>query len=197
MRHEREHHGERDHDDDHEHRERGGASGSAYLSDPGYALYKTECGDCHMAYPPSMLPAASWQDMMGALEDHFGDNAELDAATADQIAAFLDRQRRRRGPRTSTASAPGVRRGTVIRPCASPRPTTSVASTTRSPLRWSRAIRTSAASAAARPATGVPIRGISTSTGSAYRGTAAGTIDAPLFCYWLILSLPRRRNRSR
>lgn len=87
---EHEHRGEQEHDD-HEHSERGGASGSAHLSDPGYAIYKTECGECHMAYPPSMLPAASWQNMMGALEDHFGDNAELDAKTAGQIVAFLAR----------------------------------------------------------------------------------------------------------
>ena len=86
---EREHSGKRDHDDDHEHREHRGASASAYLSAPQYKLYKTECGDCHMAYPPAMLPAASWQGMMGSLEDHFGDNAELDAATADQIAEYL------------------------------------------------------------------------------------------------------------
>jgi hypothetical protein len=56
---------------------------------PGVALYNTECGDCHMAFPPTMLPAASWQDMMRALDDHFGDDAELDAETTDQIAAFL------------------------------------------------------------------------------------------------------------
>lgn len=81
------HQGERDHDEDRERREPVG--GSAYLSDPGYALYKTECGGCHMAYPPSMLPAASWQRIMGSLADHFGDNAELDTATADRITGYL------------------------------------------------------------------------------------------------------------
>ena len=83
--HDREH-GERDRDDNH-----GRGSGSAYLSDPQYALYKSECGDCHMAYPPSMLPAPSWRGMMGSLEDHFGDNAELDIATAEQLSLFLAR----------------------------------------------------------------------------------------------------------
>lgn len=84
-----EHHGERDHDEDHERGEHRGGSSLAYLSDPKHALYRTECGDCHIAYPPSMLPATSWNTMMGSLEDHFGDNAELDAATAERIAAFL------------------------------------------------------------------------------------------------------------
>jgi len=86
---EQEHYGERDHDEDHERREHGSGSGSSYLSDPPYALYKAECGGCHMSYPPAMLPAASWRAMMGNLEDHFGDDAELDVATASQITAFL------------------------------------------------------------------------------------------------------------
>jgi ABC-type Zn2+ transport system substrate-binding protein/surface adhesin len=87
--HERERHEEGDHDDDHEHHEHRSGPGAAYLSDPQYALYKAECGDCHMAYPPSMLPASSWRAMMGNLEDHFGNNAELDAATASRVTAFL------------------------------------------------------------------------------------------------------------
>ena len=88
--HERGHQGETDYDG-HDRYEHEKGSGSAYLSDPQSALYKTECGDCHMAYPPSMLPAPSWQGMMRSLEDHFGDNSELDIATADQITAFLAR----------------------------------------------------------------------------------------------------------
>lgn len=93
--HEREGYGERDQgrggDAAYDNREYGDGSGLTYLSDPQYGLYKGECGDCHMAYPPSMLPAVSWHAMMGNLEDHFGDDAELDAALANQITAFLAR----------------------------------------------------------------------------------------------------------
>ena len=89
--HEREHGEERDHDEINERREHGNGTGAVYLSDPAYTLYRTECGDCHMAYPPTMLPARSWRGMMSSLEDHFGDNAELDKETADQISAFLAR----------------------------------------------------------------------------------------------------------
>ena len=39
--------------------------------------YSTECGSCHMAYPSSLLAASSWARMMGQLDNHFGDNAEL------------------------------------------------------------------------------------------------------------------------
>jgi hypothetical protein len=89
--HEREHEGKLDRDETGEHTEQGGGTGAAYLSDPALGLYENECGSCHMAYPPPLLPAASWQLMMSSLGDHFGDNAELDTATAGQISGFLAR----------------------------------------------------------------------------------------------------------
>jgi hypothetical protein len=52
-------------------------------------LYKEECGSCHMAYPPGLLPARSWTKMMAGLEDHFGDDAELDPDTYKAISRFL------------------------------------------------------------------------------------------------------------
>ena len=53
------------------------------------APYQEECGGCHFAYQPGLLPAASWQRIMDSLEDHFGENAELDQETADQLRASL------------------------------------------------------------------------------------------------------------
>ena len=52
-------------------------------------LYKDECGSCHMAYPPGLLPKRSWEKLMGGLSDHFGDNAEMDASRQAQITAYL------------------------------------------------------------------------------------------------------------
>jgi hypothetical protein len=52
--------------------------------------YQKECASCHVAYPPGMLPAASWQRLMGNLERHFGTDASLDAASAKEIAAWLN-----------------------------------------------------------------------------------------------------------
>lgn len=64
----------------------------AYRGDPGYALYRQECGDgCHIAYPPDLLPGAGWQAVMSKLDDHFGENAELDPETRTQIESFLAR----------------------------------------------------------------------------------------------------------
>jgi len=52
-------------------------------------LYRTECGSCHIAYPPALLPAASWQRLMGSLERHYGTDASLDPAAVQQLSAWL------------------------------------------------------------------------------------------------------------
>lgn len=51
--------------------------------------YVQECAACHTAYPPGMLPAQSWQRIMGGLEQHFGTDTSLDPATVQQLAAWL------------------------------------------------------------------------------------------------------------
>lgn len=55
------------------------------------ALYNDECGACHFAYQPGLLPKASWEKLMGAqaLADHFGENAELDDQTRLQLLDLL------------------------------------------------------------------------------------------------------------
>jgi mono/diheme cytochrome c family protein len=50
---------------------------------------KAECAACHMAFQPQMLPARSWQAIMGDLANHFGENAQLDAAVTADITAYL------------------------------------------------------------------------------------------------------------
>lgn len=72
------------------------------LSMPGAALaddvfagsnakWKAECGSCHVAYPAQLLPATAWQRLMKGLDKHFGTDASVDAATAAEISAFLDK----------------------------------------------------------------------------------------------------------
>jgi hypothetical protein len=51
--------------------------------------YNEVCGSCHMAYPPALLPTASWNGIMTRLEDHYGDNAELDIDTYKVVYQFL------------------------------------------------------------------------------------------------------------
>ena len=51
--------------------------------------YTQECASCHAAYPPGMLPARSWQRVMSGLDRHYGTDASLDAATVQQLSAWL------------------------------------------------------------------------------------------------------------
>lgn len=68
-----------------------------------------ECSDCHMVFPPSMLPARSWRGVMAGLDNHFGENASLDQASVQHITAYL----------TANAADTGGRRKRVLRGLAS------------------------------------------------------------------------------
>jgi hypothetical protein len=52
-------------------------------------LYSEECGACHMTYQPGWLPARSWRRMMAELDNHFGDNAELEPESRKRITEYL------------------------------------------------------------------------------------------------------------
>jgi hypothetical protein len=64
--------------------------------------YRQECGACHIAYPPALLPQASWQRLMSNLPRHFGTDASLDPATQRELAAWLQAHAARNGLRTTT-----------------------------------------------------------------------------------------------
>lgn len=51
-----------------------------------------ECGECHTAYPPYLLPEKSWRRVMGALDNHFGEEiteANITRSQQDSILKFL------------------------------------------------------------------------------------------------------------
>jgi hypothetical protein len=52
------------------------------------AVWRAECGTCHVAYPPALLPAAEWGRLMVSLDRHFGADAAVDAKAAAEIDAF-------------------------------------------------------------------------------------------------------------
>ncbi|MBS1150665.1 MAG: putative lipoprotein [Myxococcaceae bacterium] len=56
---------------------------------PQLPLYEAECGACHLAFPPGLLPARSWQKLLANLDDHFGQNAELDLPARQQLERWL------------------------------------------------------------------------------------------------------------
>ncbi len=70
------------------------------------ANWKTECGACHVAFPPRLLPAESWKAMMSGLDKHFGTDASLDAATTKEIGTFLEHYS---GGKANTAGKPVLR----------------------------------------------------------------------------------------
>jgi hypothetical protein len=56
---------------------------------PATPLYQQECGACHLAFPVGMLPATSWQRLMGKLTKHFGVDASLDAPVLAELTPWL------------------------------------------------------------------------------------------------------------
>ena len=77
------------------------------------AQYKEECGSCHFAYQPGLLPARSWEKIMSGLASHFGDNAELSPGIHKQILSYLtansaDKVNDRRSKKIMRSIAPTV-----------------------------------------------------------------------------------------
>lgn len=65
---------------------------------PPNPAYKAECGSCHVAFPPKLLPAGSWQKLMQRLDRHFGSDASLDAKAHEEISRYLAANAGRRDP---------------------------------------------------------------------------------------------------
>ena len=63
---------------------------------PPIPTYRAECGSCHVPYPPKLLPAQSWRDLMARLDRHFGSDASLDAKTSEEISRYLAANAERR-----------------------------------------------------------------------------------------------------
>ncbi len=51
--------------------------------------YRDECGACHFAYQPGLLPRRAWEQIMNSLDAHYGDDASLDEESAAAIRAYL------------------------------------------------------------------------------------------------------------
>jgi len=65
------------------------ADGNRPLAVAPLPAYQQECAGCHVAYPPGLLPAASWRRLMDHLPQHFGTDASLDAQTVQQLPTWL------------------------------------------------------------------------------------------------------------
>jgi cytochrome b len=58
---------------------------------PDDPMWREECGSCHLAFHPNLLPARSWTRLMQSQVSHFGANLALEPATANAVLAFLQR----------------------------------------------------------------------------------------------------------
>jgi len=54
------------------------------------ATYRKECGACHFAYLPGLLPARSWRRVLERLNDHFGESIELSAEVNARVHEYLN-----------------------------------------------------------------------------------------------------------
>jgi hypothetical protein len=89
-------------DDDHyrkRHRYRGGSQKvdddyddhdrDDYLKPVTNQIYREACGECHLAYQPELMPSGSWQKILDQLDDHFGEELEVDPDTIKTISEYL------------------------------------------------------------------------------------------------------------
>lgn len=67
-----------------------GRQGSKHSNASLLPAYKQECAACHLAYPPQLLPAASWQALMTNLPRHFGSDASLEPQMVTQLSIWLN-----------------------------------------------------------------------------------------------------------
>jgi len=54
-----------------------------------HVTYKEECGSCHFAYQPELLPSESWSRIVNDLENHFGNTVQLDDRSRAGIMEYL------------------------------------------------------------------------------------------------------------
>ncbi len=51
--------------------------------------YLKECGACHFAYLPGLMPARDWEAVMTTLDKHFGENVQLAQPTRAALLRYL------------------------------------------------------------------------------------------------------------
>lgn len=62
------------------------------------AQWREECGSCHVAFHPNLLPSRSWSALMAGQAAHFGSDLALDPAVRAAVQDFLTRNSADRHP---------------------------------------------------------------------------------------------------
>lgn len=68
------------------HSEHNGKRNLAIVNNP---TYTENCGACHFAYQPGLLPSGSWDNILNSLVDHFGEEIDLDPESNKIILEYL------------------------------------------------------------------------------------------------------------
>lgn len=63
------------------------------------ATWREECGACHLAFHPNLLPERSWRALIAGQADHFGSDLALDISTQQSILSFLVSNAAEKSPR--------------------------------------------------------------------------------------------------
>ncbi|MCK5876694.1 MAG: cytochrome b/b6 domain-containing protein [Candidatus Marithrix sp.] len=58
---------------------------------PDNVLWQEACGECHLAYHPSLLPARSWQKMLVEQDNHFAEDLYLEANDIKELETFASK----------------------------------------------------------------------------------------------------------
>ncbi|WP_331775289.1 diheme cytochrome c [Sulfurospirillum sp. 1612] len=53
------------------------------------STYIKECGSCHFAFQPGLLPQRSWKKIMNNLENHFDTDASLDEKSRSYLLKYM------------------------------------------------------------------------------------------------------------
>jgi hypothetical protein len=64
-------------------------NGKRNLAIVNNSMYMENCGACHFAYQPELLPSGSWEKILNNLADHFGEDIDLDDESRKIIAEYL------------------------------------------------------------------------------------------------------------
>ena len=71
---------------------------------PVAQTWRKECGSCHFALPPELLPQRSWRHVFATLEDHYGQDAWLPDRKRALLAAHAENRNADRVPTKASYS---------------------------------------------------------------------------------------------
>lgn len=75
--------------DDDKHHKRQNHSSDETLRAVSQPVYQTECGGCHQAYQPDLLPSGSWSRLLDGLDQHFGETVQVEPKSLETIRTYL------------------------------------------------------------------------------------------------------------